>query len=319
MSIHTVHGPVLAGQLGRTLPHEHLLINMLRERRGDGLLNDESLVIDELAVYRAQGGASVVDLSSGSLTQGTGSRPGPPVPHRDPSNVEALGRISRASGIAVVLGTGHYRDPYLDEVYLDRHAADRIADDLVRDLTEAIPGTSVRAAVIGEIGSDGWFISAREERSFRAAARAAIRTGTGVYTHAARWPVGLAQLDLLRSEGLDPARIAIGHVDTVREPGYALALADRGVYVGLDTMYSSHPREIAVRVALLTELIAAGHGERVLLSQDVCVPSQLTAAGGPGFGLVHGGFADAAASAGVESEVFRMITDVNPARFLEPA
>lgn len=318
MSVETVNGLVSATMLGRTLPHEHLLINLLRERRSDGLINDELLVTEELSVYRAQGGVSLVDLSSGSLTQGTGARPGLPSPHRDPSNVEALSRISRASGINVVMGTGHYRDPYLDEVYLDRHSADGIADDLVRDLTEAIPGTKVRAGVIGEIGSDGWFISAREERSFRAAARASIRTGSGVYTHAARWSVGLTQLDLLQSEGMNPARIAIGHVDTVKEPGYALTLAKRGVYVGLDTMFSQDPREISFRIGLLTDLIAAGFADRVLLSQDVCVPSQLTAGGGPGFGIVHGAFATAATAAGIDPQVFETITDVNPARFLEP-
>lgn len=143
MSIETVQGSIATGDLRRTIPHEHLLINMLREQRDNELLNDETLVIEELAIYRTQGSASVVDLSSAPLTQ----------------------------------GTGHYSDPCLDEAYLDRHAVDQIASDLGRDLTEAIPGTDVSA---GEIGSDGWLISAREERSFRVAARAGIRTGVGV-------------------------------------------------------------------------------------------------------------------------------------------
>ena len=40
--------------------------------------------------------------------------------------------------------------------------------------------------VIGEIGADHPYPSAREERSFRAAARAHRRTGATITTHAAR-------------------------------------------------------------------------------------------------------------------------------------
>lgn len=317
-AVETVLGQVQASELGITLPHEHLFINLMRERRGDGLINDEVLVAEEVSVFRGQGGRTIVDLSSHDLTVGStlGSRGATATQSRTPENVESIVRLSGASGLHVVLGTGHYRDPFLDHTYFDTHSVDEIAAGIVRDLTEAIPGTDVRAGVIGEIGSDKWFISAREERSFRAAARASVRTNAGLYTHAARWPVGLVQLDLLAEESVAPDRVAVGHVDTVPEPGYALALARRGVYVGIDTMFDESPRAIAVRVDLVLRLVNAGFSNRVLLSQDVCVSSQLRAGGGPGFGLVHGTFKTAVLAAGLDEELFRSITTVNPARFL---
>ncbi|MBL1102060.1 hypothetical protein [Streptomyces coffeae] len=91
----------------------------------------------------------------------------------------------------------------------------------------------VRVGLIGEVGCDKWYISAAEERSLRAAARAQRATGAAIYTHAAHWPVGPLQLDLLLSEGADPIRIAIGHCDTVTVPDYAFRVAERGAYVGV--------------------------------------------------------------------------------------
>ncbi len=108
----------------------------------------------------------------------------------------ALRRVSQATGISIVMGCGHYRDPYLDRDWFDRTPVEAIADELVRDITEGVRGTGIRAGVIGEIGADRGFISAAEERSFRAAARAHLRTGLTISTHAARWPAGIAQMRL---------------------------------------------------------------------------------------------------------------------------
>lgn len=317
MAVSTVLGQVEVVDLGPVLPHEHLFINLMPERRSDGLIVDEQLVIDELATFSAQGGRTIVDLSSNDLTSGStlqSAQTGGTT--RDPANVQAAVRVSEMSGLHVVLGTGHYRDPYLNVEYIDSHTVDEIAEDLVRDLEIGFPGTNVQAGVIGEVGSDKWFISAREERSFRAAARASNRTNAGIYTHAARWPVGLAQLDLLEQEGAQPSRIAVGHVDTVASQDYATSLAARGTYLGIDTMYETTPRAVEQRLELVMSLVEAGYADRVLLSHDVCVMSQLTAGGGPGFGHVLGAFRSRLLETGLESELIELMTITNPARFL---
>ncbi|WP_104129480.1 phosphotriesterase [Cryobacterium sp. N21] len=318
MAIQTVLGPVAASDLGITLPHEHLFINLLRERRGDGLTHDENLLRDELAVFRAQGGATVVELSSHDLTVGASVAATRDIRRstRPRENVEAIARLSKATGLNIVLSTGHYRDPFLNHEFFDIHSVDEIAEGMVGDLTEGFPGTDARAGVIGEIGSDKWFISAREERSFRAAARASRLTNAGLYTHAARWPVGLAQLDLLAEESMQPDRVAVGHVDTVPDPDYAIAVAKRGVFVGVDTMFESTEHAVRHRVELVLRLVDAGFADQILLSQDVCVPSQLQASGGPGFGLVHGLFKSTALSSGLDEGLFNRIATDNPARFL---
>ena len=39
--------------------------------------------------------------------------------------------MSEATGLNIVMGSGHYRRPYLDEARLDRMSVDEIAADIV--------------------------------------------------------------------------------------------------------------------------------------------------------------------------------------------
>ena len=119
----TVLGPSRAEDMGITLPHEHVLIDfavMFKEpeseperalahqpvrldnlswvRRNfssnlDNLrLLDEQVAHDELLLYRAAGGRTVVDPTNRGLA-------------RDPV---ALARVARASGLNIIMGSGYY-------------------------------------------------------------------------------------------------------------------------------------------------------------------------------------------------------------------
>ncbi len=106
----TVTGPVGHDELGFVLPHEHVFIDLVREYRGSGLLNDEHLACQELGALKAAGGGTLVDLTPDEIG-------------RDPA---ALRRVSEATGISIVMGCGHYRDPYLDRGWFDRTPVDAI-------------------------------------------------------------------------------------------------------------------------------------------------------------------------------------------------
>lgn len=292
----TVTGPVKGDDLGIVLPHEHVFIDLVREYRGNGLLNDEHLARLELGALRVAGGTTLVDLTLDEIG-------------RDPA---ALRRVSEATGVSIVMGCGHYRDPYLDRDWFDRNGADAIADELVRDITEGVRGTGVRAGIIGEIGADRRYISAAEERSFRAAARAHRRTGLTISTHAARWPVGLDQLTLLTREGVDPRRVIIGHTDSVPIPEYHLALARQGCYVSLDGIGTGSPYDTDRAVEYVLDLVRAGFGAQVLLSHDVCLRDHLRATGGCGYAYLLTNFLPLLTAAGLDDEQVRGFVTDNP-------
>jgi phosphotriesterase-related protein len=180
----------------------------------------------------------------------------------------------------------------------------------------------VRAGFIGEVASDLPYITAREERSFRASGRAAARTGAMVTTHAPTFPTGGAQVDMLTDEGVDPSRIVVGHTDTVKDLRYSVDLLKRGVFVEYDCMMAVkiggeiRRHELARRVEYLRALVEMGYAERILLSQDVSQRSHQAALGGPGLTFIFEEFAIAAIEAGIEREVLGMMWTDNPRRAL---
>jgi predicted metal-dependent phosphotriesterase family hydrolase len=313
----TVRGVVDAGSLGVTMPHEHLLIDgewVEARHTYDLMLDDEELAIAELADLRNAGGTTLCEVT-------------PLDAARSPVG---LRRISEASGITVVMGTGWYRQPYYPPC-IDELPVERLSQMLMRDIIDGQDG--VRPGLIGEIGSHKGYVTAQEERVFRAAAMAAVDSGLSVTTHscpdgrsAARGlvPVGLAHLAILEREGLDPGRIAIGHVTTWMHLDYHLAIVERGAYAVFDGIGATSwlgglaeaPGFEDRILRHVTELVERGHLERVLLSEDLARKSQLTAFGGKGYGYLLRHFVPRLQHAGLSaSEVATILVD-NPRRLL---
>ena len=140
--------------MGTTLTHEHIFLDIWKEYGREGVLNDLDLAVRELDDYVDAGGATVIDCTSIEIG-------------RDP---QGLVRVSERTGLNIVMGTSHYRHPYLDREWFDRHDTGWIAQGLIDDITVGVGG--IRAGIIGEIATERIWITTAEERSFRAAARA---------------------------------------------------------------------------------------------------------------------------------------------------
>jgi phosphotriesterase-related protein len=306
--VQTVLGRIDPAELGWTLPHEHTAIALWHiANRWDywELRRDEPVIVEELAAFRAAGGGALVDLT----LDGVG---------RDP---EWLAGLARATGLHIVMGSGWYRGAhYPAETLVDRHSVDSLADEIVRDATVGVRDTAIRAGIIGEIGTDKPWLSAQEERVHRAAARAARRTGLAITTHAVQSTVGLDQLAVFEAEGADLSRVVIGHADSYPSLDYHLAIAERGATVQFDFLgmsFTPLERHGEGRIVdNLRELIARGHLERVLLSQDVCHDSQLRRYGGNGYTYLADTFLPRLRAAGVSEDEIRTITVDNPRRLL---
>jgi predicted metal-dependent phosphotriesterase family hydrolase len=304
----TVAGPVDPATLGITLPHEHTAISLWHiPSRWDywELTRDEGLIADELGLFRAAGGATLVDLT----LPGVG---------RDPA---WLAGVSRATGLNVVMSCGWYRGAYYPvEARVDARSVDDLADELVREATDGVGESGIRPGIIGEIGTDKPWVSALEERVHRAAARAARRTGLAITTHAVMSNVGLAQLRIFEEEGADPARVVIGHADSYPSIDYYLAIVGRGASVEFDFLgmsFTPQERHGEGRIVeLLCELLGRGHADRVLLSQDICHNSQLKRYGGNGYVHLAETFLPRLRAAGASEAEIATLTVANPRRLL---
>jgi len=306
--VQTVLGDLDPADLGWVLPHEHTAIALWHiPNRWDywELRRDEPVILEELTAFRAAGGGTVVDLT----LDGVG---------RDPA---WLAGLARATVLRIVMGSGWYRGAhYPAEALIDRRSVDALADEIVRDATEGVAGTGIRAGIIGEIGTDKPWVSAQEERVHRAAARAARRTGLAITTHAVQSTVGLDQLTIFDAEGADLTRVVIGHADSNPSLDYHLAIVERGATVELDFLgmaFTPLERHGESRIVdNLRELLARGHLERILLSQDVCHDSQLRRYGGSGYTYLADTFLPLLRAAGVSEAEIRTITVDNPRRLL---
>jgi phosphotriesterase-related protein len=306
--VQTVRGPVPVEEIGFTLPHEHTAITLWHvANRWDywELSADETVVEPELRAFREAGGSCLVDLT----LPGVG---------RDPAR---LVRLAERTGLHVVMGCGWYRGAYYPpESLIERRSVDDLADELVREWSEGVGITGIRPGIIGEIGTDKPWVSPAEERVHRAAARAARRTGLAITTHAVLSDVGLAQLRIFEEEGADPSRVVIGHADSYPSLDHYLEIARRGANLEFDFLGMSFtPMERFGEgsvLELLLELLALGHGDRVLLSQDVCHNGQLTRYGGNGYTYLQRTFLPRLREAGASDADVHRLTVENPRRIL---
>jgi phosphotriesterase-related protein len=199
-------------------------------------------------------------------------------------DVAAMQRISAASGVAIILATGLYTRPASPAI----SSVKALASEFVRELTDGIGETGVRAQVIGEIGTGAWPIGQFERDLFDAAALAHLETGAPIATHThggkyARW-----QLDRLTSRGVPADRIVIGHLDEgivfgERYLAGVARLALRGCFLGFDTVgityYSPYMRRHQpsdeARAMAVKQLAGMGVGSQLLLAHDICRPDHL--------------------------------------------
>ena len=304
----TVRGEIDPSELGVTLPHEHTQIALWHiADRWDywQLTRDEPVILEELGAFRNAGGGTLVDLT----LVGVGRDPG------------WLRTLSERSGLNLVMGCGWYRTAYYPpEALIDRRTADDLAAELIREITDGVGDTGIRPGIIGEIGTDKPWLTGQEERVHRAAARAAKATGLAITTHAVLSDVGRAQLRVFEEEGVDPARVVIGHADSYPHLDHYLSIIETGASVEFDFLgmsFSAVERLGEGRVIdLLLELLSRGHAERLLLSQDVCHDSQLRRYEGHGYTYLAETFLPRLRARGVSDAEIRTLTVDNPRRLL---
>jgi predicted metal-dependent phosphotriesterase family hydrolase len=304
----TVLGPVDPSALGFTLPHEHTQCTLWHiQNRWDywELTADEPVILEELRLFKEAGGTCLADVT----LPGIG---------RDPVWLKGL---AEKSGLHLVMGGGWYRTAYYPvEALIERRSVDSLAEELVHDATVGVGDTGIRIGILGEIGTDKPWMTPIEERVFRAVGRASRRTGLPISTHAILSDVGQWQLTVLEEEGVDPGRVVIGHADSYPVLDHYLTLISRGASIEFDFLGMSFtPMEKYGEgkvIDLLLELLHRGHGDRVLLSHDVCHNSQLRHFEGNGYTYLSDAFLPRLRERGVsEAEVRRLVVE-NPRRVL---
>jgi phosphotriesterase-related protein len=351
----TVLGPVEPSALGVVMPHEHLFVDLTcmfdpptqasdRSRayvpfslehlgwirthyfrhHPNLVLDDEETAAFEMGLYKAAGGSTIVDVS----TPGIG---------RDPL---ALARLSRATGVHVVMATGFYvsstHPPEVGEMSEDdvaRRLIDEIEDGVVlrpaaagdQDWDPAPVRTGVRAGIVKAAATHP--LHPEERKVLRAAAAAQRATGAGITVHVGRHEESALEIvDVLRAAGADLTRCSLDHLDLrVERTETLLRLAETGCFLEFDlfghesSYYPLTARDMpsdAQRLDVVGDLVARGLTRQVLVSQDICTRHRLVRYGGHGYKHVVEHVAMRMRERGWDEADIVTILVANPARLL---
>lgn len=268
--IRTVLGDISPDSLGVTYMHEHLIGQSLKpDSDPDMRLDSEAAASYELTLFKMAGGQAMVEMS-------------PPDHSRNPV---ALRRLSEATGVHIISVTGFIKGSSADPL-VEGKSVDELADAMIRDVCEGIGETGVRAGII-KAGSSLNKITPNEEKMFRAAARAHRETGALISTHTEAGTMALEQVELLRSEGVRPEHILIGHMDRRLDWDYHVEIAKTGVTLGYDQFSKEKYYPDSQRVEFITRMTKAGYGKQIAISGDLARRSDLTSyGGGPGYTFI---------------------------------
>lgn len=138
----------------------------------------------------------------------------------------------------------------------------------VRDITEGIGDTGVKAAVL-KCATETEDLPEGVERVLRATAQAHRVTGAPIQTHSnALVRNGLLQQKVFKEEGVDLSRVVIGHSGDTDDLGYLRELLDAGSFLGMDRFGMEFIAPAEQRVKTVAELVHAGYAEQLVLSHD---------------------------------------------------
>ncbi|MGH9895806.1 MAG: phosphotriesterase family protein, partial [bacterium] len=252
--IMTVTGEVKAEDFGVTLPHEHVLVDFIGADKvsRDRYDQDEAfeVALPHLKQVKELGCQTLVDCTPAWLG-------------RDPV---LLKRLSEASGLKILTNTGYYGAG--QGKYLPAHAreedADALAERWVNEWKEGIEGTDIRPGFI-KIGVDGGPLTKVNRKLIQAACRTHLKTGLTIAAHTGDGTAALAQLEVLKQEGVAPSAWIWVHAQS--EPDKALhgQVAERRAWVEFDGV---SPASIPQHVEFVTNLKTGGLLGRVLISHD---------------------------------------------------
>jgi phosphotriesterase-related protein len=343
MAIVTVTGPLEASRLGLTLPHEHVFCDTSPDYReppahirqllrlmdvdleapitleslgflrrepqwsvANQVLDSYQDARDEWSIAMAVGIRGVIDCTP----IGLGRRP------------QLSRQLAQELGLAIVGATGYYRQAFQPPEVADMDVA-ALEERFLREVTEGMDDTDVRAGLIGELGTSGDTIRPNEERVLIAAGRVQRQTNVPVYVHTeGHLHVVLQAIDLLTGEGADPTRVHICHVN---ERPYWREIVDRGATVGLDCFGSTFSIDSEtrmnpaddVRIDALKRIFDAGLGDHALMSNDICMKSRLHRYGGWGYDHIQTNLYPFLRQAGFGDAELRMLFEETPGRLLE--
>jgi phosphotriesterase-related protein len=256
----TVTGPIHPRDLGRTLIHEHVVVDFIGAAKSSPARYDADLAfrtaLPHFEKLRERGVKSIVECTPRYIGRDAG----------------LLRRLSLASGVQILTNTGWYAA--VNHKFLPPEAASEPAESIaagwLKEWQAGIegagdPSVAIRPGFI-KLGTGSGPLPPVDAKLVRAAARVHRATGLTIAIHSGDGAAALDEIRLLREEGVAPD--ALIWVHAMNDPGpIQIRAAQLGAWVSLDG-YSLTPGNVIRFPGFVAAHREAGTLHRVLLSHD---------------------------------------------------
>ncbi|MEV0983381.1 phosphotriesterase-related protein [Brevibacterium sp. NPDC049920] len=259
--VQTVTGPIDSADLGRTLVHEHVFV-LGEEHR----INYQDWDEDARVAQAQRDLQELKELGSDTILDPTVLGLGRYIPR--------IQQVAAGTDLQIVAATGLYT---YNEIPFQFHytgpgllfdVPEPLVDLFVRDLTEGIADTGVRAAFL-KCAIEEQGLTRGVERVMRAVGEASARTGAPITVHTnPHTGSGLVAQEVLADIGADLTKVVIGHSGDTTDLDYLMRVADKGSLLGMDRFGLDVLLPFEQRVDTVAELVRRGYTDRVVLAHD---------------------------------------------------
>ena len=256
LEIRTVLGSILPERMGFTDLHVHLITDcgLVLQQFPALRLDSVEKACKEVELFMQAGGQGMIEFAP----LGWGRNP------------RKLVEVAKRTGLNLVGCTGlHKNTYYLDSHWRNRYSPEQMAQIFAEEIELGmdangyegpfIDRTEARAGVI-KIATEYECISPLDEKIIRAASLAHLQTGAPIVTHTEKGTMGLEQVKLLMSHGVDPHHIILSHLDHNPDFFEHRRIAELGVFLIYDTSVRRKHWQRCYVLGLYRQMINAGYG-----------------------------------------------------------
>lgn len=304
--INTVNGAIDSYALGKTLIHEHVLVDFIGADRINFNRWDKLDVVNRVTPYfneaKAAGVKTIVECTPAFLGRDT----------------RLLKMIADQTKMQIITNTGYYGA--MDNKYLPPWAftetAEQLAARWIDDFDYGIDGTNVRPGFIKiSVDATPGGLSGIHKKLVKAAAIAHLKTGLVIYSHTGPGKAAFEEIELLKKEKVHPSALVWVHAQAETDKTMHTQAAGMGTWVSLDGITGDFDNYVDSISRLKEQKLL----HKVLISHDAGYyrPGEKDGGSFTGYTAIFNQLIPALIKKGFTSKDIKQLMVKNPCRALE--
>jgi phosphotriesterase-related protein len=250
----TVNGTISSGEMGKTLHHEHLLVDFIGADSTGYHRWDKDSVVAKVLPYLLE----IKKLGYKTLVECTPAYLG-----RDP---ELLKMLSEKSGIQLITNTGYYGA--VDAKFLPPHAFSGTAEELAKrwiaEFENGIEGTGVFPGFI-KISVERKSLKPIHIKIVEAACITHKATGLTIMSHTGPAIPAFEQLEILKENRIHPSAFIWTHAQNETDIEMHIDAARKGAWIAFDNFSE---KQVDRYIEFARKMKKEGLLQKVLFSHD---------------------------------------------------